>query len=132
MIKKIEERLSDPNNLNPLFQRIGGLANVHFEKMTSKLLSVRSNIFSLVGGSVLAEILDREPDPYRAKSKSVTKWLLGSYGENMECWSSPSGQKFILITNGYRVGNKKRKIFEMFPVRKQDGMWIEYDEPIKP
>lgn len=129
-MKSMKERLEDPNNINPLFHRISNLANIHLAGMTKKLAQTRSTIFPLIGGGVLAEILEREPNPRKMKSKSERKYLLGVYGGNMECWSSPSSRKFVLVTNGLR--GKKREVFELIPVRKIQGVWCEYEEVIKP
>mgnify|MGYP001559210287 FL=1 len=129
----LQDRLADPNNMNPLFQRILALSTAYHKRLTKKIIETRTTIGSIIGGSVLGEILEMEPNLTKLeKSKSALKWMLGNYGGNIEVWSSPSGRKLLMITNGYGRRDKKHfKVETIIPVRKFEGIWVEWHESIK-
>lgn len=119
------DRISSIHNFNPLFQGVLALALVSDAGLPRRFIEPRAMFGSLVGGYSLDQILSREPDARKIKrSKSVFKWMLGRYS-NIECWASPEGVKFIMVTNGLK--KDKRRVIRIIPVMKQNGYWFEDD-----
>lgn len=123
-----------PANLNPLFHVVLSASVVPRLEAGDSFEDVYSwlNVAHRGMAPDLMDILEREPDPRNAKSKSpFVKYMLGSFTKYIEVWAMPSGQKMIMITNGTKKEGK-RKLYKVIPVRKIQGVWLEYKETIQP
>jgi hypothetical protein len=120
------------HNLTALFHEVISLAAIARVQSGEKLKDTQQwlTVAHIITAPSIAEALDREPPSYRSNSKSPFKYRTGQVTQWIETWTSLSGQRMIMITNGKR--GKKRQIHHIIPVRKMhEGMWFKWEESIQ-
>ncbi|MDG6989661.1 MAG: hypothetical protein JRN21_10155 [Nitrososphaerota archaeon] len=119
---------SDPNNRNPFLQKIAALSLAYDKTSPKQVLESRATIGTYFGGSILAEILDREPDP---RNERLPEQRLGRWGGNVEVYAMANGTRKVVITNGY--SRKVKSLFreeKSFMLRRVGKIWTEWKENI--
>lgn len=124
---RLDERLTDPNNWNPALQKIVTLSIAYDGASPRQILESRATIGSFAGGSMLGELLERVPDPRRPSGDQ----RLGRWGGNVEVYALESGDRKIVITNGFSRRRKdKFRLEKVIHLRKIEGVWTEWKENI--
>ncbi|MDG6918340.1 MAG: hypothetical protein JRN62_02770 [Nitrososphaerota archaeon] len=122
----IAARLVDPNNNNPALTEIVTMSLVLDKASPKSVVESRAKIGAFFGGSILAELLDREPNP----GKRSDEQRLGRWGGNIEVYATQNGDRRVVITNGYSRRNALFAVEKSVILRKIEGVWMEWKESI--